>query len=591
MNHTKFWKFAGIATLTLVGSLVISCSKSSDDSSSTTSSVSLSGSLSVGASSGTLSLHSGIPEDQVDAMSVDITAYTVVCATQTTPPQTASSSISSDGSFNVAIPGAAGQPLSCYLVDANGTKKADFLISDSSKKDLRGNNQVTNSAAFKSSTSLGSISFDPSSGEVTVPATNIASNMVTEKPSSSSVFDPSGSWTIGAVDFTLPSGVKSPCVGQNNSCQGPPEGQAIYLKLWKGLVSATSADVYALQVWQSQSGYNTCSGKIGLTSAMKTSLGVDFSANGSADAAFTFATSVANFQDQVSSTTGTVNLTSGWKMDTAKTQYDMYPCGAASVTIGGVIYNSWKCGPDSNSNYQLNLSGGCVNSAGDAVNLTNWSGVNNCSTATDSNGIKTTTCTGTATINSVSTAVTCTNKYAVVDGSNVVQSSASFNFSDMNASKVASGTLCSAMNTSTSAKQIQQLQCYANYYWSSGMSNASACLPRLDTDWTSSDPATFAVVSFRPQSLIFMEQFNPFSDGSGGSILSRQEGYRGVQVSSNNFVNCKVIETGALTIKKISDTKMLATYQSSEITTSTSKSACLANFTGARSTYVFYLTK
>ncbi len=107
----------------------------------------------------------------------------------------------------------------------------------------------------------------------------------------------------------------------------------------------------------------------------------------------------------------------------------------------------------------------------------------------------------------------------------------------------------------------------------------------------SSDPATFAVVSFRPQSLIFMEQFNPFSDGSGGSILSRQEGYRGVQVSSNNFVNCKVIETGALTIKKISDTKMLATYQSSEITTSTSKSACLANFTGARSTYVFYLTK
>ena len=577
-----------IALWLSMGALAISCSKKSDDAASTSSSISLSGQLSVGLAS-SQSEGEGIPEDKVDAMSVDLTAYSVVCATATTPPQTATGSISADGSFSVSIPGAAGQPLSCYLVNAAGVKKADFLISNSSKKDLKGNNQVSNSAAFKSSSSLGAISFDPNSGEVTVPSTNIADSLVADTPSASSVFDPSGSWTIGPVDFTVPNGVKSPCAGNNNSCNGPPEGQAIYLKLWKGLVTATNADIYGLQVWQSAAGYTTCNSRIGLTPAMKTSLGVDFSANGSADAAFTFATSVTSFTDQITSTTGTVNLTDGWKMSTAKTRYDMYPCGPVSVTLGGVTYNAWRCGPDaSHSNsYQLNLAGGCTNAAGDAVNLTDWSGVNSCSSSTDSAGIITNTCTGTY----QSAAVTCTNKYAIVDSNNAVISNGQFDWAQMNGSKIASGTLCSAMANTTNAEKIRQLQCYADYYWQSGMSNANACLPRLDTDWTSSDPTTFASVSFRPQSLIFMEQYSPFSDGSGGTILSRQEGYRGVQVSSNNFINCKVIETGGLTIKKISDTKLLATYQSSEITTSLSKPACLANFTGARSTFIFYLTK
>jgi hypothetical protein len=83
----------------------------------------------------------------------------------------------------------------------------------------------------------------------------------------------------------------------------------------------------------------------------------------------------------------------------------------------------------------------------------------------------------------------------------------------------------------------------------------------------------------------------PTPDGKGGSILTRQERFDGVQVNGNSWVNCRVIETGGLSFKKISESKMLAIYQSSRISTSTAKPACMAEFTGKRKTFMFYLTK
>lgn len=535
-------------------------------------------------------------EEKVSAMSVNLSLYKVSCATTTTPVQSATATVGADGSFTVSIPGAKGQPLSCFLVDADGEKAADFIISDSSKKDLNGNSETTSTAAFKQNANLGTIDFDPNAGEVTVPKTNIANVVQAVTVSSSQVYDPTGSWTIGAVDFSLPSGVKSPCTMGDNTCKGPPSGMPIYLKLWKGTVTADSSDVYGLQVWQGQSAFATCGSKIGLTSAMKTTLGVDFSANGSADSAFTFASSVASFADQITSTTGTVNLTDGWKMDTATLQHDINPsCSPHDISVGGVTYsNAWVCGPDNSSKYQANLGGGCVNSAGSPVELTDWSGVNSCNTVTDGNGIKTNTCTGTATISGQATSVTCTNKWVVTNSSYVVQPSDSFNWNDLTGAKISSGTTCSTIANAGSSEslKIAQLQCYAEYYYRSGMESANACLPRVDMDWSASTSASFAVVDkIRPQGLVFFEKYSPFPDGTGGSLMTREEHYEGVNVNGNNWVNCRVIEVGGLSVKKISDNKLLATYQSSTITTSVTKPACLAKFTGVRESFVFYLTK
>ncbi|WP_374079438.1 hypothetical protein [Bdellovibrio bacteriovorus] len=555
----------------------------------------VSGILSLGNSSQGLEKMQGLEKDDFSTMSVNLALYKVTCATTTTPIQSATASVAADGSFTVSIVGAKGQPLSCFLVDADGDKAADFIISDSSKKDLNGNSETTSTAAFKENANLGTINFDPNAGEVTVPKTNIASVVDSTPAAAAQVFDPTGSWTIGSVDFTPPSGVKSPCAMNDQTCHGPPAGQAIYLKLWKGLVTADSSDIYGLQVWEGASSFSTCGSKIGLTSAMKTSLGVDFSANGAADSEFSFASSVPNFLDQITSQTGTVNLTDGWKMSTATTQHDLHPnCAPHDISVGGVVYsNAWVCGPDTNSLYQANLGGGCTDSTGTPVNLNNWSGIQ-CSTTTDANGIKTNSCSGNATVDGQSKAVTCTNKWVVTNSSYVVQPNGNFDWTSFSSSKIASGATCASIANagSSEALKIAQLQCYSEYYYRSGMERANACLPRVDMDWSSTTSANFAVVDkIRPQGLVFFEKYAPFPDGSGGSLMTRQEHFEGVNVDGTSWVNCRVIEVGGLTVKKVSDTKLLATYQSSTITTSITKPACLAKFNGTRESYVFYLTK
>jgi hypothetical protein len=350
-------------------------------------------------------------------------------------------------------------------------------------------------------------------------------------------------------------------------------------------------------VWDSQSQYNTCGNKIGLTSAIKTQIGVDFSANGSADDVFTFANSVPGFFDPIASSTGTVTLTNHWQMDTATAQYNINPnCGPHDITIAGITYsNAWSCGPDLSSNYQVQLGGGCVDSSNNPVQLNDWSGIMCGSMTVDGSGIRSVDCSGSANVDGSVKTVTCNNKWVVTNSSYVVNSnpSTNFNWSDLNASQISSGTPCSAIPTGSASGQMAQLQCYANYYWQSGFDrNAPACLPKVDMDWSAQTPADFVHVDeIRPNGLVFFEQLRPFSDGSGGSMVTRQEHYDGVQVNGNSWVNCRVIEMGGLTIKKVSDTKMIATYQQSTVTTSLTKPACLAKFTGARQTFVFYLTK
>jgi hypothetical protein len=586
MFGKKQWMFLVLAIASAMA--VVRCS-SGTDAASAGDYLSVSGALSLSNGASTSS------EEDIIAQAVDITQYKVSCATTTTPIQSGTASIGSDGTFTVSIPSAANKPLSCFLTDSAGTKAADFMISDSSNKDLNGNDSTSTNATFKQNASLGNINFDPNAGEVTVPATNIASAISTEKPAAAAVFDPTGAWTIGAIDFTPPSGTKAPCDSGDNTCKGPPKGQQIYFKLWKGVKTADSSDIFGLQLWQSQSKYASCGSKIGLTSTIKTQLGVDFSANGSSDAGFTFATSVASFTDSLNSTTGTVNLTNGWKMDTAKLQHDVNTaCGPHDITAGSTTYsNAWVCGPDSSGDYQAQLGGGCVNASNQNVDVRDWSGITCGSVTTNSDGIKSNTCTGTPSINGTPTAVTCTNKWAVVNGSYAVQSGGDFNWSEMSGTVKTATTLCSALANggSSEALKIAQLQCYAEHFDRSGMREASACLPQVDMDWSATTAANFEKVdAIRPQGLIFFEQYKPFTDGTGGTMTTRQEHFEGVQVK-DSWVNCRVIETGSLSVKKITDSKMLATYQSATITTSTAKPACLGKFTGARESFVFYLSK
>jgi hypothetical protein len=356
--HTKILLFLGIIATTGL----VSCTSSDSSDSSSTSALSLTGTLSTSASGSSKPGHK--LEDSVSSLTVDYSIYRVVCATQTSPPVTATASIASDGSFTISITGAENKPISCSLVDANDDKVADFLITDSSAPDMNGADGVSNTATFSGNAALGTIAFDPNSGEATIPKSRLASTIVDSTPTAAQVYDPSGEWTIRAVDFTLPKGIEGPCVG---SCDGPPAGQNIYIKLWKGTQGADP--VFALQLWESHAAFTTCGSKLGLTAQIKSDLNLDFTSYGAADNEFTFA-SVVNpggggpFTDMLAAAgheNDEVNLdVDHWKMDTAESQYDYMNCSSHDVTLGGTTYKAWRCGPDDSATplYQINIGGG-----------------------------------------------------------------------------------------------------------------------------------------------------------------------------------------------------------------------------------------
>ncbi len=576
--------------------VTMGCSSSSDETTTASSSaIAVSATLSISSSAQSFQktlMMSKNGDSNLDDLAVS--DYTAVCATTSVPIISGTSAVAADGTFSVSLAGASGQPLSCYLVNSSGTKIADFLIEDTSSKDLRGNSEKVSTITPTGNVSMSTVSLDVAKGEIIVPSTNIASSVTSSV--TGSVFDPTGAWTIGAVDFTLPSGVKAPCTAAEqaaNTCNGPPADRTLYLKMWTGTKTADSSTIYGLQLWDSVAGYTSCGEKVGLSAAQKSAIGVDFSANGSADAEFSYPSNVT-FTDSILSATSSPTLTDHWKMSTAKTRYSFNPnCGPVNLTIGTTSYtNAWRCGPDSSGDYQVGLSGGCtVTTTGASVDVTDWSGFS-CSSATDANGVVTSTCTGNTTVNSASVAVSCVNSYAVVNSSNVVQVGGNFNWSEMTGG-IAANTACSSIPTSDVAGQLAQLRCYADYYWGSGLSNyTGACMPRVDTDWSASTAADFIKIDFRPNQLVFFEQYKPFTDGSGGSMITRQEHYQGVQLAGgNSWVNCNVIDTGSLNIKKITENKLLVTYQSSLVTSSTAKPACLAKFTGAKETFMFYMTR
>jgi hypothetical protein len=571
-----------------------SCSKSSSDAPASSSAISVSGTLSTTttAAFSVSDMHPYAENGDSINNSLAVTDYTAVCATTTSPVLYGTGTVGADGKFSVSIVGGAGQPMSCFLVDSAGDKVADFLVEDTASKDLNGKSERTSTMTPSGNLDMDTVTFNPDTGEATFPKSNISTEISTTV--ASSVFDPTGAWTIGSVDFTLPSGVKALCTQAQedaHTCNGPKDGMTIYMKMWTGTKTTGGDAVYGLQLWQSQASYNTCGGKVGLSTAQKTSIGVDFSANGAADAEFTFPSSVT-FNDSIVGGTSSPTLTDNWIMSTAVTQYDLFPgCeSVASVTLDSKVYtNAWRCGPDGNGRYNIGLGGGCTDSAGKKVQVSNWTGIS-CpgGPTTISAGIYSQNCSGNTTISGVSTAVTCTNKWAVVNSSNVPLAAVSFDYNSM--TKIASGVLCT--DATLNPYPMARLRCQADYYYRSGLSESrDNCMPRVNMDWSATSATDFIHKDFRPSGLVFFEQYKPFGDGSGGAMTTRQEHYDGAQVGGNEWVSCAVIDTGSLNLKKISDSKMLATYQSSVVTSSTAKPACLAKFSGKKETFVFYITK
>ena len=520
---------------------------------------------------------------------------------------------------------------------------------------MNGNGQINSTPAFAADTNLGSIDLNLNSGDATIPAANVASTVVSTAAAAATgtLFDPTGTWNISAVDFSLPHGVRSTCTSaeqQNNTCNGPPEGMKLYLQRLQG----TDADgtVYGMQVWQDQGGnpkgqMTACgSGGVpatGLGSTDKTNAGL-LTVGGTtdtgtalADAAFTFASTVVD--SHAANATATLGNTPStiFQASTAKAQWDMQACTTVSVagtgSYVGSTYNGYKCGPDTTygdardsytgastgGRYQVNLSsGGCVvTSTGASIPNMDWNLVDwqhsTCTTQTDTPATNyiTNTCTTHYDISHANTAITCSNASGVFTSTTLATAAPTpsgcngncqpmFNW-DKVANYANQGQLCNTMAANKTptpdnspGAALAQANCYANYYEQYISRNATGCLPKINVDWSATTAANFVKVDFRPSALVFMDKLT-YSDANTASMLTEQNQNQGVQITtsggSSQWVSCPAIDKGGLSFTKISATKILATYTSNMVTTSSEPACQGASWNGVKQKFQFYLTK
>lgn len=553
--------------------LILGCNGSSSSSTpaSSSSSVSISGTLNDNTSASlvnALRIQQDLTKEEINeivfgSFPVSRANDNIVCVSSEPPVVTYSTEVNNAGGFNLNVP--RGISVGCQVVDGDDSSvKASFLISKTNGKDMRGNTQLMDRFALSTNANLGNISYDET-GKATISQSTLGSALETETVTSP--FDPTGTWSISNVDFTLPTGYSQLCPSGSQDCSGPANGDSIYVKRLNGYEwqngARTGNTKYGIMVWSSLQSFQACGSKLGVTYAdAKTFGGIDLSESGVAQGSYNWSTSVT-----ASGTTYTIS--EGWKIAEATSNYEMRNC--QMITVGTLP--AWKC-IDADGDYQVSIGGGCINTTtNEAVNVTNWGGGMNCIPEDLTGafaGYKRYTCTATN-FNHDNDAqtppinVSCINTSGTFNSSDSAISQENFNWNSVT-TFVNQGGLCSSIGNNTPAKELATLQCYSNAYWQYGVDRVSnACLPSIRTDYTAQDPNNFIISQNGPQQAsneYVFEQLD-YKNNNAASFMMDEEYSKGTQVTSNGnsiWVNCRVAEKFSMSITKISTTKILADF-------------------------------
>lgn len=594
--------------------LIVGCGDSSSSSSSTASTVSISGSITNSTTaltaSGLYLARPSLSDMSVGEIVFGNAAVTssgdkVVCITSEPPVARYTATIDSNGNFSMDIP--KGLSVGCEIQSGtDSSTKASFLVSKTSGKDMRGHTQVMDRFVLGSGASLGNISYGDDK-KATITESTFGSAI--ETVAITNPFNPTGTWTVSAVDFTLPTGYEGLCAANSQDCSGPAAGESLYIKRLDGYEwsngARTGNQKYGIMVWGSQQAFQSCGSKLGVSyDDAKTYGGIDLTESGVNGGAYNWSTSVTK-----SGTT--YNLTDGWKIASATSSYSINNCQMA--TVGGLP--GWKCTENqggADGDYQVSLGGGCINTAtNEAVNVTNWTGMN-CTNETLTgtfSGYNKNTCTATALDHDSNTAtaainVSCTFTSGCFTAAGAAAScdngsgAGHFNWSNVG-TIVAQNALCSSISTADDKHALAQLQCYSNAYWQAGISReTTACLPSLRTDYSATSAANFIIAQNGPQKAeteYVFEQLDYKNDNTA-SFMMNEEYSKGAQVNSNGqnmWINCKVAEKFSMTFTKRTDSKILADF-TVETTLIDTKKACFANKSSLGiGTFksMFYMTK
>jgi|GEM_PF-2799027 len=536
------------------------------------------------------------------------TATTVSCATADNPPTVVTGAVNNNGTFSVDLSSVSGKGVTCSALDGAGNVVGTFLYENSEQKSFGGGNQTSDTVPFTESKNLGSLSV--SAGQISVDADSLGVSTSGLTVAAAQAFDPTGLWTIGAAADTLPPGYIGPCAPGAMNCHGPTAGETIYIKRTVGkkftpngaCQSAADAgtfsssdtcvgttgtdDAFVFSIWMSQTSFNACGdgtkGALGFNEAQAKAYGhIDFSSDSSTvHDAFNYST-----------VAGASNITDGWIDSEATSSWSLMNC--FNVVSGS--QTAWKC-LDNSGHYSLSLGGGCAAVNGDPFQPDDWSnmkwGSGSCSSNSpvtfDGKSLASNTCTvpywpGGVEANAIN--LTCSNTWGAFNVADDLPYNGAVNPEVL----LASGAKCITLPTGGNpGKELQQLQCYANYFFNNQSYANDVCLRQIRTDWGATTPTDFILNDGpgRPRNMALTEKAT-YLTADVATFTQFEDDYRGVQVQSANgssWLSCRMKAKNTITVTKANDagTQMLIKFVQ-ESSLADTKTGCVAAASDASS--------
>ena len=579
------------------------CSNFSVGTSSSSGSVSIGGTLGSIGTSGILS-----KTGDVNAEALSVSDIQVMAMAMSEPPEIQKVTLGTDGKFTLNFSNtAAGSDISMYFKykdgSSNAGKQAGIVkFCDSTRKDMTGNKVCTTSVKIAGTVSMGAVNID-STGNVSVDVSTLGGALANSAVTLTSAFDFTGTWKVAKYDKTLPEGYSPACAQGSNDCNGPSQDSTFYIKRISGVnfnpdatcsakVAANTFNAatdscggtsgsnarFAVQAWASQTAYNTCGQKVGVTyDAAKAYMGADFSNSGVSSGAFTY----------------TSGWTNGWQdLVNAKAQYDQMQCEMVTITMAsGSTKPGFKCKDSVSNYYRIELGGGCkLTATGQVADVNNWSALTGGTPTSSSTGLPTGYITNTVaytnvTYNTAQPAgnVTCDFTYGTFNASDAAVTGtvneSNFNFNNIN--KVSAGASCGDPTVGTNAQKIGVLRCLADYYQSKRYNNVThqaddtICLQDMMMDWTATQASNFIIPHQGAPRAHSEYVFSPFTYTSNDVAIMEDEQvhYNGVQVG-NSFIPCKVGEHFKFMFKKRTSTQVVAEFISETRQLDFSQPAC-----------------
>lgn len=555
---------------------------------------------------------------------------------------TKKAAVAADGSFSVSFPSVTNAVISAMFRDKTNTGATFSIKFETDTTNLSTGSNLSDSYALKGNISLGTLAIAGNS--VVIKVSDIASNVDVAAPTTTG-YDFGGVWTASAVTlsadaitegyFTAEDPVTPPAGGW--SCGDEP-CMAIGAKVsvvkiegkefTKGAGctddstcpdtagSIGAANKYGVSLWGGdttsgqikdcgfKTGFTAASARYGAGIHIPTAPTIDGKNMTMAD--FTFASFDTN-----ENTGGPNNDNQPWMKTAAKPTRDLYDC--FNTTKGPLKVNVCKSvvkngGSVTKTYYSAHSSGGCTDSTGKAIRVTNWSNSGTCGTqtaVTGATGMFSQTCTYNGDPDDstgfggddgplATMDYSCTHTNGNYDDAALtVPYTYNYTTGDTHepATPIATtADLCSDIDYTDAglsadekkAKKLLAYQCYAQNLENG--SSPSGCTTRYRFNWAATDPAQFVMTEGRerPKENFITDLATYSADGNTFFVNSVNK--ETVAISggaTGNMEFCEIETSTKITGKKVSDSKQLVSVVENGSLLDSTKAACVAAVDGA----------